>query len=225
MLTDDRLVTCFHEAGHAVTMIASGQRFEYITMRPRTLGSAAHVMVSDPLNALYTGQWLAHGAVAAAGILAADFYLMNAENYEPDTVRRTLTRDDGRDDLKELRAASWYAYACCYENPAWSATPVSERWGPVEFAVAAWEHAVSILTGYGDAVVTVADELYDSARKVPYRVVREIVDGSWVEETVVAGVPEEFLEPWFLKYSRLRWVPSEKHLAQLEQRDVQSIAV
>ena len=62
---DEREVTAFHEAGHAVAYIARGYGFRYVTIRPRgpahlgmvTLWRPRRIRAADSVEIAYAGAW------------------------------------------------------------------------------------------------------------------------------------------------------------------------
>lgn len=221
-MDDQETSTCFHEAGHAVVAVTLHQKFGYVSMRPRDRKrSIAHVWTPSYISAyaIYQrGHWKAHASISAAGIIAEELYTQeNCWVDSLDEVRKTLVRDSGRTDMKNLRNCAWYGWSRAREaGPQWSATWIDPTHSPVDLAVSAWRNAAVEVACHWDAVEAVAEVLYDSPRKVSYREIRDVVCGIEPDFEVHHRMPDEYLEPWFLKHSRLKWMPSDSWFADVE---------
>ncbi|MGH9290835.1 MAG: hypothetical protein ACRD0V_21485 [Acidimicrobiales bacterium] len=200
-------VAC-HEAGHAVVAVVLGCRFEYVTMRPRGGGHAAHVQF--PRRAvLRDGQWEAAAAVGFGGIVAEEFHYCDEACLDPgsaghDRLRRALTRHSGRADLRDVRDLTRHALEWHSVDPGWSATPIGDGWSPTDLAATAWRRAVGVVLAYVDAVGVVAEELLTAPRALRWARAREVVAGVG-PGGVPDDVPDWVWRPWFLDHTRLRW--------------------
>ena len=219
---DQRWAAAFHEAGHAVTAIALYQKFDYVSMQPRDRKKAvAHVWTPGYItaNAIHRrGHWKAYASISAAGIIAEELYLQDNPYGPLDYMRKDLVRYSGQTDMKHLREDCLIGWSRSRENGRqWSATWVDPAHSPVDLAVSAWRDAAIELAVHWEAVEEVAEILYDSSCKVTYREIRNVVDGVRPDFEVHAEIPDEYLEPWFLEHSRLKWTPSDRWFADVER--------
>lgn len=208
-----RYTLCRHEAAHVITAYVHGVPFRYVTTNPRAKGHAAHVM---PRGRAWPGEWLARGAVHAAGIIAEELDLVGCYGWRLGTtptdlapLRRALTCSCGRTDMKSLRSTTRQAWGSARVAPerfaAVSAVPVDPDWSPVDLAVICWRYAVATLAARWDAVEAVTYALHDSRRALTERDVASIVDDIPPNPDSTVELPEEHARPWFLDYSRLTW--------------------
>lgn len=223
----DRWETCFHEAGHAIVAVVNGLQIRYISLKPRSKDAAAHVVFDDAWWAFRQGKWEALASSAAAGIIAQWLYIgddhwFDIENDEDmrrwwtEDICKHLTQHCGKIDLKLVR--KWCLSA--WSNNRIDGRPVLRASDvmPVDLAVQAWRHAVWNLAARWDAVEELAERLYDSTRRVTYREVREILTRCEPNPEAIDYVPDSFLKPWFLEYSRLKWTPPDSWFVDVERR-------
>ncbi|MGH8573851.1 MAG: hypothetical protein ACREX8_14955 [Gammaproteobacteria bacterium] len=206
------MTVCYHEAAHAVVMLALGYSFRYVTVNPRDPKHSGHVMARCPRR----GEWLTPGAVSAAGIIAQDFEACCGLTTRG-LLRRDLVRDDGRVDLKYLRDVSWCAWSAGREEPGLLVTPVDLAASPVDLAVVCWRLAVTTVATHWDTIDDVARVLCDSSRALSSREVREIMADTEPDHEAVDDLPAECAEAWFLEHSRLKWTPSARWFADVER--------
>lgn len=203
---DYREAIAYHEAGHGVLDVVTGQRFRYITLQPRDRAHAGHVMVDC---APKWGSWRNEAASLFAGIIAEDLWW---SEMGPPTLteerRRILTQDAGRTDMRNARDVVRLAWARQRANPRYSLTLVNPAWSVRDMAVQAWRHAVLTVAAHGEAVSASAELLLTQSHAVTWAQAREIVAGCEVAEVPVEHPSlVDLLRPWFLDHSRLSWEP------------------
>lgn len=204
----EREATAYHEAGHGVVDLLTGQRFRYITLRPKG-GHVGHVMPATPSR---WGAWLDEAAALFAGVIAEDVYWHETHTWwqgddERDQLRGILVRESGYTDMRYARHVVCLAWKRQRANPRYSLTPVDPAWSVQDMAVVAWQHAVRMVLRNGFAVEAIAERLLESSRALTWTQCRSIV--AEVARDGPAGldvpIPDDLLHPWFLDYSRLRW--------------------
>lgn len=163
-----REATAYHEAGHGVLDVVTGQRFRYITLRPRDPGRTGHVMVDRTAQA---GWWHNEAAAAFAGVIAEDmWWAALGPSTDTETRRRILTQEAGRADMLRAR------------NVTRSAWERQVSWSVRQMAEAAWRHAVRTIATHGQAVAVLAELLLTQSGAVTWRQAREIAAGCEVAE-------------------------------------------
>jgi hypothetical protein len=217
----ERLSISYHEAGHAVAMIDLGQPFRYVTMRPRDPYSAGQVMSCGKEH----DSWLSSGAIYVSGIIA-EYLRIELGNYEfvdfgdRAKFQRYLTQYSGRTDLKELRRRSWGAWFAARTMPDILDIPVDLNLSPVDISIKCWNFAFKTLVLHWKAVELVASELYYSTKLIPSKEIRCIVNGVEKDWVSLSTLSDNDMEPWFLKYSRLKWMPSDSWFAEVERYSI-----
>lgn len=191
---DQREATAYHEAGHGVLDVVTGQRFRYITLRPRDRSRAGHVMVY-PTTRL--GWWDSEVASAFAGMIAEDMWWTKAgPPTDTETRRRTIIQVSGRSDMvcaRDLTRAAWE------DQSSYSVRQMAE---------AAWRHAVRTTVERWEAVAALAELLLTQSRAVTWaQAIEAIVEHRLTEMPDSAEAQSELLHPWFLDHSLLSWEP------------------
>lgn len=215
--TDHRDEIAYHEAGHGVVMAALNIPFRYISMRPRRTDADAHVFVTGATASKVhrCGYWLADVAGCMAGVIVQDIWnSVNFDDYRSSLaplradVRQRLIRHDGRNDMRTARNLTRYAWAREHHTPGWSATSLDvEQSTPRDLAIDAWQLAVWTVARYWSSIEVVSDLLYSSTRAVTWRQVRDTVYAEGPDDD--AELEIDHLAPWFLRFSKLQWEPSD----------------
>lgn len=215
----EREATAYHEAGHGVIDVLTGQRFRYITLRPKD-GNAGHVMSAQWSNPC---RWLDETATMFGGMIAEDLYLNEGCSRASDLVtsRRVLT-EVASTDLKLVRWVTGSAWRYHHTDPTYRpATPIAPGWTPLEMAKAGWERAVWLLAASVEAVGELATALLDSRRAITWVQAREIVYGCEpMAVSAAESVQHDMLRPWFLDHSRLKWAPPKLPSTNGSQADL-----
>ena len=162
------------------------------------------------------GEWREPGAVFAAGIISEYSHGALLCSH-PATFQRYLAQESARTDLRDLRSLMWSAWSTARTDPGILTSPIDSTASPVDLAVACWRLALTTVVAYWEAIDEVASVLYKSTRAVYSRDVREIVVSSETNHAAVNALSEGEMDPWFLKYSRLRWMPSAQWFANVER--------
>lgn len=207
---DHREATAYHEAGHGVLDVVTGQRFRYITLRPRDPRHGGHVM---PARSPRWGAWRDEAAASFAGIIAEDLYWSELSTWwlvgvGRETLRKGLVQDAGRTDMRMARDTVRSAWARQRTDPGYSLTLVNPAWSVRDMAEVAWRHAVLTVVAHGEAAAVLAELLLTQSHAVTWGQACEIVSGCEVAEVAVEHpLMANLLHPWFLDHSRLSWEP------------------
>jgi hypothetical protein len=223
---DERERVAIHESAHAVMNVVLGIRFRYVTIVPRSVTSAGHVMGYPTLGGLRrSGDWMREAIADAAGIIAEDLqYGAGSGESRPNRewLRKQLVRDAGRTDMKNLRRVTQLAYMHEQLEPGWSAHPLYDDDTPLDLAKRAWRKAILMVGVHWEAIEDVAYELL---------VIKPTLSSDEVCEVILTGgsepLPEdEVIEcldsaeswaPWFVQYSRLKWEPGSRWYERLRE--------
>lgn len=207
----------YHEAGHGVVMAALGIPFRYISMNPRRLRVDAHVFTTEATdNKVHRcGLWLADVAGCFAGAIVQDIWSSvyfddYRSSYVPlrADVRQIIVRDHARTDMKFARDLVKHAWNRESHQPGWSATPLDvEQSTPRDLAIDAWQHSVWTVARYWSSIEIVAELLFNSSRAVTWKQVRDTVYAEGPDDDVELDI--ELMTPWFLRFSKLKWEPSD----------------
>lgn len=220
----NRECTAYHEATHGVVAAALGIPFRYLTMNPRAPKAAGMVMTTpatySQLHRL--GRWREDAAWTLGGIIVEDLWnealwYRYTKNIKLRTMtRRDIVRHHGGPDLRIVRdntKFAWFVESC---DPGWASTKIDLKTGAiVDLAIDAWQLAVWTVARYWSAIDVVAEMLFESSKAVQWKTVKNVVDGEGPDDDV--ELPVEYLEPWFLSHSRLRWEPSTRWYDELEE--------
>jgi hypothetical protein len=217
----------YHEAGHAVVMAAFDLPFRYISMQPRRTDASAHVVGTARTGAqVYErGHWRAGAAEMFAGAIVEDLWnSVYFDDYRSSLaplrgeVRKIVVQDHARCDLRHARDLVKYAWARESYTPGWSVTPIDIMQStPCDLAIDAWQVAVTKVAEYWSSIEIVADMLFTSTKAVTWKQVRDVVYAEGPEDGVELGLGIDHLIPWFLRYSKLQWEPSESWYAKVRK--------
>lgn len=201
---EQREATAYHEAGHGVLHVLAGQRFRYITLRPRDRNLAGHV-VSDQIGD--SRKWRTEVAGMFAGLIAEDLWWwgLGPISAHHDVRRSDLVRYAASSDMEHARDELRYVLGVRRAEP--DCLPmVDPTWTVQGMAVDAWRHAVLMVVANAEAVGWLADLLLASPRAVTWKQACAVVAGSTPTE-VSESDPDigHLMYPWFLDHCELDW--------------------
>lgn len=216
----NRELTAYHEGSHGVTAAALRCPFRYITMRPRSrnlAGAVKNTRSTD--NQLYRlGKWREDAAWSMASAVIEDLWYESwRHDYLTDVklqakIRRGIVQYDCGHDLKIARDSIKYAWAREAWDPGWASTPINHERDTVKsMAIDAWQLAVWTVARYWSSIDVLAQTLLIANTAVQWSTVRDLVSDEGPNDNV--ELPIDYIRPWFLEHSRLRWDPSPRWYA------------